>query len=702
MTIKGASSSLAPGPIVTRAGLGSALAWGLALILLSLCLYGALQSKAYVDGESGGLASSSINFARGGALSHVMWGEHFASAGIKAQTVHPPFFYLLGGIWLSHLGISIETIYGFPVLIALLGMTAASFATWRIFGLWASIVSLLIACALTDFYTGVFGFRPETLVGVLNLAVFAVAMALFFLPRTPAKPWLCMLLGLLVTLNYATHGFSALGIPVLGLATLIAAVRERNFIAYFIAGAAGVAIGLAAWNWLFDGELYRFLFLQAALARSFTDIGHTMWANLLRPALANPLGMVVIVGFGLSHLLVLCRVGAHIAGRQNPSDQAGRVPHALRHVLNARATWLLFWALAFCDTYLGAMALTVGNLGNPYLANLYYLALPAASVGLVKTIELIVRVARAPQAAATAAIAILFLIIVALPGPLFIYAKAATAGGPSSDDLYNQVRAGLARVLPAEATVLMGSSVFPYLYDRPFESTMDLIWRDEIDHSYQPPFAAAVARTVANYAHYRRAVTTLFPPERFGRIAQASGADAMVIGDSCHWWQCKFSDPGAWQGRFVPVGTVVILKDRLGGRPDPMRDADTEIFRVFLRADEVSRLLPDGATRLSTAHRDGFVGVLMPRIGVDGTGLERYTREEWRALPLEQRKRRLGDYLTAIDYFGIAQHRRAAFLEMAHPLVEFAYYEPDISSALSVAQAFEYAMTDPVLWTFLN
>ncbi len=685
---------------LNRCGVASATAWGLALILLAFCLFGALQSKAYIDGESGGLASSSISFARGGPLSHVMWGEHFSSAGIKAQTVHPPFFYLLGGLWLSYFGISMEAIYGFPIVIAFLGMAVGSFATWRIFGLRASIVSLLIAAALADFYVGVLGFRPETLVGVLNLTVFAAAMALFFLPGSRAKPWICMLLGLLVTLNYATHGFSALGIPLLGLVTLIVAFRERRIVAYVVSGAVGVAIGLGAWNWLFDGELYRFLFLQASLARSFTDIGHSMWANLLRPALAGPLGIVVIVGYGLSHLLVLCRVGAYLAGTNCSSERTRRFRDAQLQILNPPAAWTLFWALAFCDTYLAAMALTAGNLGNPYLANLYYIAFPVTGVGFVKTIELISFNFRAPKVIATTVTAILLCAIAALPGPLFAYAQAAVAGGPSSNDLYRGVRAGLDKVLPAQARVLMGSSVFPYLYDRPFESTMDLIWRDEVDHAYEPPFAAAVARTVANYAHYRKAVTT-FQPQRFGRIAYASGADAMVIGDSCHWWQCKYSDPGAWQGLFVPVGTVVILKDRLGGRPDPNRDADTEIFRVFVRADELPRLLPSAATRPSRAYRDGSVGVLIPRIDPDQTGLERHTREEWRAQPLEERKRLLGKYLAAMDYFGLSHDRRAAFLDAAHPAVEYAYLEPDLSAALSVAQAFEYAMTDPKLWAAL-
>ena len=207
---------------------------------------------------------------------------------------------------------------------------------------------------------------------------------------------------------------------------------------------------------------------------------------------------------------------------------------------------------------------------------------------------------------------------------------------------------------------------------------------------------------VANYAHYREAVQTAFPPARFGRMA-TENANAMVIGDTCHWWQCRYTDPGAWLNRFVPAGTVIIIKDRLGSRPDPNRDADTELFRVFVRVDKLVELAQTTSqSSMSRAYRHGSVGVLIPARDPNQTGLERHSREEWLAFPPGERKRRFGEYMAAVDYFGLPMERRTSFLEAAYPRVEFAYLERDLSQALDVAQAFEYAMTFPDLWRYFD
>ncbi len=666
----------------------------------------AFLSKPILDGESGSLLSISLNIAENDRLYHELYGDLLRGVGLETYSVHPPFFYAVAGWLLKIIEQNVTGFLSLNFLAAAVGTIGTSLLLARYYGFEVVVTFLALIAAFSPLLEALTVFRPEMFSGLLNGLVCICTLIVVIGPARQRFAWIA-LASVFSTAAIATHWYNA---PIAGIAAVLVLARvladRRRLWLGLVSGAVPAILGFLVWNSAYGGQLVGHLRLISSWAGAMrTNIDRAIWPDFFEPAAEDLGGAMLLLGMLVAAVTLLVNLSGAI--RRRDAGLGARLltwyrglPRSSR-LQSDRVTLVL---VAFVLGFLCFVALVAGAVNFRYWGNISFIAAALSAIGIGWSTRFLVHrisgrlgFSQEPLAVAAAtgiAIAVCF---GSTSARTYFTPNILTL--QSTSVVHDTVRSTLDRIIPGDAVVLAGSHGYPFVFDRPLESTYTLVLERYVTQTPNLQPALALSRFAREYGDYWTGDRpfTRFTANSFATAA-ARRSTVIVTNDDCHWWQCIFYQPGAWRSDFRKVASILLVDPYVNGRPKPSVRSVPRVLSVYFRNDVADAYLAEaglGGTPLAS-DENGVAVIFTGR--TDNRGSE-INRDVWLGMDASAKQAEVSRLLADYQWFGLVDDatRRADIVKELVPAVDH-WLSAQQGIERSLDQAVDWALSQPAAW----
>ncbi|MDB2364859.1 glycosyltransferase family 39 protein [Luminiphilus sp.] len=596
-------------------------------LLLVILALNALTHESLISGESAILSNVIIDFVRHGVWHYPVHAQELFYPGVDKFMIHPPLHYLMASGWVSLFGIGVWQLHLQSVVSMLVGVAIVSVTAGRIYGVTTAALVPAMAIASVAFMFSAFEVRPDFTFGLIyGITILLFGCIYFQMGSAHTQYVLSFLLGLSTVLSLSAHWFGFFVQLYLPLFLLLMICRFGKNAVFLIAlAAAGWLIAMSLWWYFFGEDLLRSLIFILIKGNDFRSSINVPASNSIVFLTEWSGGAWLVTGLALS----LLWTGFLLFNKKRQTlPLQGQVAIFVIINLVAYSTFYHFF---------------VGNKHPQYASNLLLLIYFLAAIGFSESIKAALSFTRKKWLPSVGVILVACISIGTsqvtgryLDSPPLAFADATRK--------YDEVRAVLADLIPENAKLLLGAQAYPYLYDRPYESTMQLV----ASRFLEDPGEMSLSEATRYYLDMKRAdyAESSFPLADRKRAIKAF--DFIVISDSGSAWQFLFYEAEVWSNDFEELATIIMVtptQQRHSFFPGHSMSYPNR-FRVLMRKGLEKPRILTGPPKL----KDASENILVATYG----NVDRHTivtGEMWSTLDPSEQHSAVTEYFNAIGWY---------------------------------------------------
>jgi|CXWL01.1.fsa_nt_gi hypothetical protein len=600
-----------------------------------VCAFNAWHGTVTLTGETALLSNVPIEYVTTGRWIYPLHAQPLFYPGVERFMIHPPLHYAMAALVLQAFGIGVWQIELTSFVTATIALLAAAGLVWRFFGLGAGIITLALSAGLQGFYMSATQLRPDATFGLFyGLTVATLGWALLARHTSRNLLVLSFAIGALCVATLSVHWygyFVQLYLPAFFAAIWI--IRKPPMRLLFMVGlavSAGWALAMGAWWLSWGDELPRSLIFVLIKGRQFLDILDMPVSRYFSFLTEWDGGTAALIGLALG---VLTNAGSCIKSltTKTAPPLADRIASLL--IANLVAYWLFF-------------VVFVANKDPQYGANIYPLLLPVCAYGYAQAIAMMFAWFKAERWRDAGAIVVATTIAASSP-MTHAYATVLPRfeGDPNSH--FRGMRQALGVIVPQGFETVLGGNAYPYLYDRPYRSTFQLVGERFLIGRPRSNELTDLIDFYGNMPGQDYRTATFSSTERARAIAQSA---ALVTSDISHSYQWYFYDTATWRDEYVEAATVFALAPA-----SPLPYERGEFFTIAIRRDRLDEAIaanPEVMAASPAIYRSG--PVLLLTFDPARNRRPTLTDEDYNPLTGEQRRGVLANYFDAMGWFGAA------------------------------------------------
>lgn len=519
---------------------------GLLLYLLCIGLFVwsgvfSLLATSILDGESSAVSNVPINYVLYGSWIYPLHAQELFYPGVDKFIIHPPLHYYLVGIWLQLFGIGAWQLLLQSTIAGLLGVVAASYLIRLKVGNTAAVLTLVLATVFAGLRHPMVSVRPDLTFGLIYSLVVLLSFLLLHNYKGSKGLIVAALLGVSVSASFATHWYGFFCVLYLPAAALYLVWRLRMEAWKPVACLGlGAAAGVLVWWYSFGDDFWFGLLTILLKGGTFLEVIRIPFSYYLTFLTAWPGGTVVLLGCALAFAFC-CFDWLRAARAKSPISRTAAITSFL--ALNIFLYELFFFFY-------------VANKAPRYSANIAILLVAFSAIGYFWILNLARTALKSRTKVVNSAAAVLAGAALLTSHYVTMPFSAKSVGDVIEGNLHASIRAGLSCGIPEQATLLLGSTAYQYLYDRPFLGSMRLYAEMTIP---QP-----TDWSLRGLIHYYRTgpginYRTAEIPYDVRRQSFGDRIDVMVNADHGHGWQSLYLNPLVWKGMFKEYLAVALI-----------------------------------------------------------------------------------------------------------------------------------------------
>ncbi len=574
---------------------------GLLLYLLCIALFVwsgifSLLATSILDGESSSVSNVPINHVLYGTWIYPLHAQELFYPGVDKFIIHPPLHYYLVSIWLQLFGIGAWQLLLQSTAVGLLGVVAASYLIRSKVGNTAAVLTLVLATIFAGLRHPMVSARPDLTFGFMYSLVVLLSFLLLHNYQGSKGRIVAALLGVSVSASFATHWYGFFCLFYLPAAALYLVWRLRTEAWKPVACLAiGAAAGVLLWWYLFGDDFWFGLLTILLKGGSFLEVIRIPFLYYLTFLTAWPGGKVVLLGCAIAFAFC-CWEWLRAARAKSPISRTAAIASFL--ALNIFLYELFFFFY-------------VANKAPRYSANIAILLVAFSAIGYFWVIDLARATLKNRAKVVNSAAAALGIAALLTSNYVTVPFSIKSVGDVMGRSLHASMREGLSCGVPEQATVLLGSTGYQYLYDRPFLGSMRLYAEETIPQ----PTDWSLRGLIRYYregpgVNYRTAEI----PYDARRQSIGDRIDVMVNADNGHGWQSLYINPSVWKGKLKEYLAVTLIDpnayEAVTGRVSRFPNLLVTVFLSEDNFEELTRQTPC-ATLARGLHHIGDNVVLL-------------------------------------------------------------------------------------------
>ncbi len=492
-----------------------------------------LNLKLFLDGESSSLLNNSLNLLINNKLNYEL-ADILKYAGLNTFSMHPPLYYFLNYILFNFINVYPKTIFTLNLILTILFFLIFFSLNLRInktTKISIIFVAILICLQQQIFFRNLISFRPEMLLGFINF----ILVILLSLSYKNIFTNICI--GFLLVLAISSHwlGFFSLFICGILLLSRINILHNKSeffkcnfyvFTSFFLT--------ILLWDYFYDNQLLQHFVLSYKYnLLNLQIIPHTFINNFIFKVFKNEGIILFLIGIIIQIYFLFFK-----------KDFLFKDNFFSRLLKNLNIFFIIF---IFLMIYMG-------NKEDRYFINIFFIGLFLSSIGYMLLFK--------------------YLFINKKNTHIFIISLIITYNSFNNKlvnyhfekkDENNLANFEIIREslnFLENKKVLIGSTSYPFTYDRNIYSTFNIVYKifdQKLNQTDIRENRGNIEYYLKLYEHLKSNIWELKEEEIKKEILEQE-YQYLMISPICYWYQCLFYRSNVWSDSFDKSITILRLR----------------------------------------------------------------------------------------------------------------------------------------------